>query len=221
MFHSVFDFRTAIESNDAVEFLRNYRFPYQQRRLFQGPNVQVDYRPLVNEAQSDDGSFYLNDELPQQETIKLDDNIELVTPSYVGNVLLMPHGHVEQARYIKPGDRSFEDELNDESSEPEVSLRNEEFADIPTQDVGEQEEQLGSRSELLRADESQNVAYSYSNFIPHYQPVPRQFHFGMSTALSTLQKQLNFVHFSQRQSADEFHFPSVDVSEPARAHGAS
>lgn len=115
--------------------------------------------------------------------MKLGDNFELVTPSYVANVLLMPHGHVEQARYIKPDDRSFEDELNDESSE----RNNKEFADIPTQDVGEQEEHIANRNEILRADESQNIAYSYSNFIPHYQPAPRQVHFGNS--FDSFQKQ--------------------------------
>lgn len=148
----------------------------------QGSNIQINYEPPngageIQQSGSLDGETELEDELPQQSsvklgTIRLDDNIELVSPKYVANVIVMPRGNDEHPRYVKSVESGFDATLRDEAQQA-----GNEYVDIPTQDVGEEE----LDGEIMRADNSQNIAYSYSNFIPHYEPAPRHVHYGKIT----------------------------------------
>lgn len=60
-------------------------------------------------------------------------------------------------------------------AEPPAAKEND-IVDVPTMDVGEHEEDvLRSQDETLLPEEPQNLAYSYSNYVPKYQHPPANY----------------------------------------------
>lgn len=111
----------------------------------------------------------------------LDNQIHLVDPRYVANVILTPvhtAGEQEYTRDRSGSNKKFSNTnpvFNENFSEKPQKNETKFFVNIPTQDVGEEEDQLNYSDETLEPANSHNIAFSYSHYVPNYQPVPQHF----------------------------------------------
>lgn len=120
----------------------------------------------------DDTQINMSDETG---TIRLDKNIELVNPKFIANIVLAPFRRSSNEPSSFASDNRSDEKQNDDIE----THANDEFADIPIQDVGEEEvSSLKNEDEVMKTDNSNNIAYSYSNFIPNYEPAPQANYFG-------------------------------------------
>lgn len=143
---------------------------------FGGSNVQINYRdelPTLNDELADEEP---NDQSEGQTGNNQDEVVESVQ-QLVNNELFNEIIRREQQKE-KNSHHDVDAALSDESDGRRMAHAGPKPVNIPTQDVGleegEDEEEKPSQDETMTSANSQNLAYSYSTFVPSYQAPPSQ-----------------------------------------------
>lgn len=165
--------RIYLQNDEQPQQFQYINVPYQnligknKQAQDEADDPEANEVSLNDEFRSEDSDYEEN----QPRTFNLDPSIQILDPKYV----VLTQWPL----------------LNSPSSKADENIENANgFVDIPTQDVGEEEQQnmpddpiSANQDEGLIQDQSQNIAYSYSNYFPNYempQPQPQhpQFYIG-------------------------------------------